>query len=362
MRSIGLEYDAIVVGASFAGLAVARQLHGRILLIDRKEIGEGQTSACGTALRKVEELRATEAILQVHRSLAIHGARETVGYDLGDRPFCTFDYRRLCEGLARGLEARFLKARVLGVEDGAVVTDQGRFRGRCLIDASGWRAVLATSTHPGYLNFDRLSFGVETVADYGGDRLLFWVDPAVAPRGVTWLFPVAGQSRIGIASYQGDSKLKAGLLRFLASLGLRADGFHGGFFPWRLRGPTVGEIFVVGDAAGHCLPVTGEGIRPALTFGTLCGRIVQQVISSRLTLSEGLARYRVEVLRYRQAYRIMEMIQQGILTLPASWIEAAFKAASWPPFFSGLWARYAGPPPRRPNVDDRHGEVFMRKS
>src|SRR5215469_2443773 len=42
--------DVLVCGASFAGLAVARELAGtgaRVLVIDRYEIGERQTSACG---------------------------------------------------------------------------------------------------------------------------------------------------------------------------------------------------------------------------------------------------------------------------------------------------------------------------
>jgi flavin-dependent dehydrogenase len=33
-----MKYDAIIVGASFAGLAVASRLRGNILLIDKKEI------------------------------------------------------------------------------------------------------------------------------------------------------------------------------------------------------------------------------------------------------------------------------------------------------------------------------------
>ncbi|HEX5911384.1 MAG TPA: hypothetical protein VFY44_12900, partial [Thermoleophilaceae bacterium] len=50
------DYDVLICGASFAGLAVARQLAGatradgtpaRVLMIDRYEIGERQTSACG---------------------------------------------------------------------------------------------------------------------------------------------------------------------------------------------------------------------------------------------------------------------------------------------------------------------------
>jgi flavin-dependent dehydrogenase len=43
-------YDVIVCGASFAGLTVARQLAGsgaRVVVLDRYEIGERQTSACG---------------------------------------------------------------------------------------------------------------------------------------------------------------------------------------------------------------------------------------------------------------------------------------------------------------------------
>ena len=42
--------DVLICGASFAGLAVARELSGagaRVLIVDRYEIGEKQTSACG---------------------------------------------------------------------------------------------------------------------------------------------------------------------------------------------------------------------------------------------------------------------------------------------------------------------------
>ena len=42
-------WDVIICGASFAGLAVARAMSGsgaRVLLLDRYEIGERQTSAC----------------------------------------------------------------------------------------------------------------------------------------------------------------------------------------------------------------------------------------------------------------------------------------------------------------------------
>jgi flavin-dependent dehydrogenase len=44
------------VGASFAGLAAAGELAGagRVLVLDRAPVGEGETSACATPLRVLE--------------------------------------------------------------------------------------------------------------------------------------------------------------------------------------------------------------------------------------------------------------------------------------------------------------------
>jgi glycerol-3-phosphate dehydrogenase len=57
------QLDSIIVGGSFAGLAVASRLRGRILLIDRKDFGTGQTSACATLLSVPEAVGASSAIL-----------------------------------------------------------------------------------------------------------------------------------------------------------------------------------------------------------------------------------------------------------------------------------------------------------
>ena len=83
--------DVIVCGASFAGLAVARELSGsgaRVLIVDRYEIGERQTSACGIP---TDWLRATglmEAERQRFEELVIH----TTGRNA--RPHCR-DGRRV---------------------------------------------------------------------------------------------------------------------------------------------------------------------------------------------------------------------------------------------------------------------------
>src|SRR5688572_13314946 len=51
--------DVLICGASFAGLMVARQLAGsgaQVLVLDRYEIGDKQTSACGIPSQWLEAL------------------------------------------------------------------------------------------------------------------------------------------------------------------------------------------------------------------------------------------------------------------------------------------------------------------
>src|SRR6266403_1216904 len=136
------DYEAIVVGASFGGLAVARQLRGEVLLLDRNEVGTVQTSACGTPLWVPETLGVSDSVLQVHDRLLIRTPTRTVRYDLSSVPFCTFDYRAFCQGLLAQCRVRFLRTSVSGIQDGAVVTGEGRFTAPVIVDCSGWRRAI----------------------------------------------------------------------------------------------------------------------------------------------------------------------------------------------------------------------------
>ena len=78
------DYDAIIVGASFAGLAVARRLRGRILLLDRHEVGAVQTSACGTPLWVPHAVGVEESVLQVHEKVVVHAPTGTVVFDVSE--------------------------------------------------------------------------------------------------------------------------------------------------------------------------------------------------------------------------------------------------------------------------------------
>src|SRR5262249_22315447 len=149
----------------------------------------------------------------------------------------------------------------------------------------------------------------ETRIDLPGSDLAFWLDQRIFPRGLGWVFPVGTGSLVGQGSYTGVSKLRDTVERFARELGAAPSSYHGTYFPNRLLPSTVGRIFAVGDAAGQCLPLTAEGIRPALYFGSECGVLVQQVLDGRLSLADALARYRGLVEGYRWAYRVLAVAQ-----------------------------------------------------
>src|SRR3978361_1284153 len=68
-------WDFLGGGASFAGLAVARELRGsgaRVLILDRYEVGERQTSACAAPTDWLVNLGLEESIRQTFGSLLVH--------------------------------------------------------------------------------------------------------------------------------------------------------------------------------------------------------------------------------------------------------------------------------------------------
>src|SRR5689334_16543048 len=94
--------DVLICGGSFAGLAVACELAGSgadVLVIDRYEVGERQTSACGIPTGWLEVMKLQESLQQTFPELVIHTPHADVRYDL-PWTFSTFDYRTLCGLLA----------------------------------------------------------------------------------------------------------------------------------------------------------------------------------------------------------------------------------------------------------------------
>ena len=218
-------YDVIIAGASFAGLAVARRIkNGKVLLIDSKPIGTDLKSACGVPFFMLSELELEDCVKQIHRKIVLHTSRGNLVYNLAT-PFCVIDGEKFCQKLFEKGKAEFLKASVLGFDGQILKTDKGDFQAKILVDASGPNSVLAGSK-----NKD-CSFGLETVVPYQDDGLHFWYEPKIFPKGIFWLFPQGKTSRVGIGSYRGETNLLSLLDEFLSRFGLKRGVVHGGYFP-----------------------------------------------------------------------------------------------------------------------------------
>ncbi|MGH7921773.1 MAG: NAD(P)/FAD-dependent oxidoreductase [Candidatus Dormibacteraceae bacterium] len=319
------EWDAIVVGGSFAGLAAAMELagHGRTLLLDKDPIGAHQTSACATPVAVLERLQLTETIAQVHETLHLHLPGGRVRTYRPDFAFATFDYRALCQGLALRTDAEIVEARVTGVVNGAIETRQGTHHAPIVIDASGWRAVLGGALAPGTRPGAARTNGLEAVLSGEPQGLHFWIGDDLARDGYLWDFPAGGVSRIGLIRYGSGGALKPRLEQFV-DRAVPAGQVHGGVLPAALGRGVAGDAFLTGDAAGLCLPLTGEGIRPALVFGQIAGRLAARVIEGRLPLRTALETY-AEMIRGRRIalkYGILAQVERRMRHLPGPVIDA----------------------------------------
>src|SRR2546425_10986842 len=113
-------HDVVICGASFAGLATARELAGSgapVLVLDRYDVGERQTSACAAPTAWLEVLGVERSIRQTFEKLVVHTPHTTVRLPL-PWTFSTFDYPELCGLLDAQNDAEFETATVHGRSTG----------------------------------------------------------------------------------------------------------------------------------------------------------------------------------------------------------------------------------------------------
>jgi flavin-dependent dehydrogenase len=308
------DYDVLICGASFAGLAVARELAGsgaRVLIVDRYEIGERQTSACAAPTAWLENLGLARSIRQTFDTLVIHTPERTFRWRL-PWTFSTFDYRQLCGLLYGQCDASFETATVEGRTGSVVHTDRGDLAAPLIVDALGWRRVLSNSREPIQPPNARLSRGLEVHPHGEGDDLEIWIDPKYVPAGYSWSFPAADEVRVGVGSFRPRDHVKEPTVRLAADLGHEPVRYQGNWIPHQLRRAVEDGVFFVGDSAGHCLPTTAEGIRTALYFGLACGRELRAAVEGRQARAQALARYAAfsdeQAWRFRWLLRVQRLV------------------------------------------------------
>ena len=350
------ERDLLVCGASFAGLVVARQMAGSgadVLVVDRYEIGERQTSACVIPTAWLEELGLLESEKQRFDSVLVHTAHGSLELPV-PWSFSTFDYRSLCELLWNDCDAGFETAKVNGrstAGDGArsngssgtiaVETDRGVISAPLVVDAMGWKRVLASDSTVQPPDAP-LSRGLEVHPKGRSDDLEVWIDRKFVPEGYGWSFPADDELRIGVGSFDPRFHVRETTELLATDTGHESTGWQGNWIPHKLRDGTDAGVFFAGDSAGHCLPLTAEGIRPALYFGAALGMELRAVVEGRQSRERALGAYHRFNASHERQFRWLLNSQKALPRIPPRLVKPVLAGAFWRASGEFAFNRYLG--------------------
>ncbi len=345
----GASPDVLVCGASFAGLAVARELAGSgadVLVLDRDEIGAHPTSACAVPLPWLRALGLEGSIRQELPDMTFttpHGAvRVRLPWS-----WAAFDYAELCRRLWEQSNARFEQALVTGRIDGGVRTDRGDVHAPLVVDALGWRRVLGSAQFDG--KGGPLSRALEVHPHGTGDALDVVIDRSLVRRGYAWRVPADEEVRVGVASYDPRVSVKQPTADTAARYGVEVIRHQGNLIPHRLRAAAAGDCFFVGDSAGHCFAFSAEGIRGAFYFGGACGRELRRVLDGEQTREQALAAYAALSAGHRRGFAITALLQRVIPALPPRLLTGVIRVLNRKRLVDAIFDWYLGllpvPPP-----------------
>jgi len=334
--------DVLVCGASFAGLAVARELAGTgadVLVLDRDEIGAHPTSACAVPLPWLRALGLESSIRQELPFMSFttpHGsARVRLPWH-----WAAFDYAELCRVLWAQADARFERALVKERIEGGVRTDRGNVHAPLVVDALGWRRVLGARPLDG--KGGPLTRGLEVHPSGTGDALDVVIDRSLVRRGYSWRVPAGEEVRVGAASYDPRVPVKQPTVNTAARFGVPPVRYQGNLIAHRLRPAVENGCFFVGDSAGHCFSLSAEGIRGAFYFGIACGRELRRVLEGEATHDEALAAYAAFSTRHRGGFRIMYALQRLLPALPPRVLTGVIRALGRPALSDPIFNWYLG--------------------
>jgi digeranylgeranylglycerophospholipid reductase len=281
-----MDFDLIIVGASFAGLAAARTAASRglrVAVIEAKREPGARIHTTGILVREAID----EIDIPFHLTRRVPGVRlyapNLKSIDLFSPGYAFFTTRTA--DLLRWMadEAREAGAHVLcGVRFDGAARDGKQIRlagidmsARFLVGADGGRSRVARAF--GLSTNRRFLTGVEIELAPDGKldpRFLHcFVDSRLAPGYIAWAAPGPDTIQLGLAVSHG---VKPDLSAFMAKTdaafgwsGMRVVGRRSGLIPCGgpLRRIASPGVLLIGDAAGWVSPMTGGGIRLALRHG-----------------------------------------------------------------------------------------------
>ena len=303
------EYDVAIVGASFAGLALARCAAGAglaVVVLERRPEPGTRVHTTGILVPEAQREWPAPAVLcrPIGRVRLYAPCLRSIDLERPGYRFLATDTGGLLrwyagEAARAGAELR-CGAVFRGASEGAhdvTLADHG-LRARFLVGADGPRSAVARTfglgtNHQFLLGAEAELEGIAELPE----ALHCFLDSRLAPGYLAWVVPGVGVTQVGLATRLPARPRLDLLLERVRSLfdlsRARIVGRRGGLIPvgGPVHPPARGRVLLVGDAAGLVSPLTAGGIHTALASGRELGLAIRRhLLQGAQSPADSLAR------------------------------------------------------------------------
>ena len=302
--------DMVVVGAGPAGLAAgatAARAGARVGIFDRTAgIGVPVRTSGGSFVKPLRRLGLPRHLWHPVRGVRLVGPGHDLHFALRRPVACVLDVRRTYQWLGTqaveaGAQLRLrtqVRAPVMegNAVRGVVLADGEEIPARLVVDASGYRAVIAEHLGLRPPTIRRaIGHEQEVYAPYfEQDEAVLVVGDEVAPGGYGWAFPCGeGRVRLGVGVVRPDSdaephELLASFVDRVPALSRSCSVMgplevHAGVMPAADPSATplvAAGLLLAGDAGIQGSTLLGEGIRHAIDAGRLAGSVAATALAA----------------------------------------------------------------------------------
>jgi flavin-dependent dehydrogenase len=324
-----MQFDVLIVGASFAGLATAKTAASRglsVAVIEAKRDAGARVHTSGILVREaMEEIDIPHRLTRRVPGVRLYSPNlKSIDLFSPGYAFFTTDTAALLRWMAA--EAREAGATILyatrfdgAVREGALIRLKNLdIACRYLVGADGARSRVAEafglSTNTRFLTGLEVEFEPSDALD---PRFLHcFADSRLAPGYIAWAAPGPEVLQVGLAVSDGVKPDLAGFMaRTESTFGwsrMKVVGRRSGLIPCGgpLSRTSAPGVLLVGDAAGWVSPMTGGGIRLAFKYG----RRAASLIADRL--QNGGAAPELALAREVPRFRLKQMLRRALDIAP----------------------------------------------
>ena len=317
-------FDVVVVGGGPAGSSAAysASMEGmKVALIEKESsIAETVRTSGVTWIESIEEFGIPNDCYNPIKNYSFCSPNNVVTISDKSPRAAILDVRKTYRWLANSAKENgtkiFLGTIISNVKkdsNGKIIGVSGKnahgeitFFGKVIIDASGFQSIVSKSM--GFVSqWKRFGAGAEyEVKAENVDPETWWlmVGQEYSPAGYAWIFPISKEAvRIGVGVGKPESEVdpserlekiineKKGPIKRLGKI--TPIEFHYGLIPndGLSRKTVYDNLILVGDSAGQANPLVLEGIRYAIRFGRVAGKIASEAIKNNDTTERFLSKY-----------------------------------------------------------------------